>query len=105
MDQEKELQQKLDHSIKALDGIEPPTPDFTHFKALVDRQQALVRRARRVQLALFVAVALAIVSTMVLVSGHVEAFFVIMQAAIAGASVIGLAIYSLHARRQAQGAH
>jgi len=103
MDKEQEVLQKLSQSAGALDEVQPPTPEFAHFKALVDRQQALVRRAQRIQLALFAAVALALVSSVVLLSGRFEAFFVALQAAALSGAIIGLALFSRKTRRQAEG--
>ncbi len=105
MDQDQELLQKLNKGAKNLDQIEVATPEFAHFKALVDRQQALIRRTQRIQLILFIVVALALVSGLVLLSGRFEAFFVLIQAAAFGGAIVGLSFAYVRARRQAQGAH
>ena len=101
--QDRELVQKIEESIEKLNAVDGTTPDFVYFKTLVDRQQAVVRRRQRIQLMLFVAVALALVSAVILLSGHVEVFFIVLQAAAIGGTIIGLTVSRLVSRRHTVG--
>lgn len=102
---DKDISQSLNAKVEAIDGIEPPTPEFGYFKAMVDRQQAIIRRAQRIQLVLFIAVAFALVSALILMAGQYQVLFLALQGAAFTGTVMGLVLYSLKTRRQTGGAH
>lgn len=80
------IEEKLRHNAKRLDGIGAPTPDFRYFKEIVDREQGKVRRAQKRQLALFVGVALVLVTGLIFCMGNYQAVFIALQgAALTGA--------------------
>lgn len=96
---EKSIVEELEKAAAKLDGIEAPTPDFTYFKALADRQQSRRKRAERVQLALFAVVAVMLVSAIILLAGLSVTYFLFLQGAVLTGTAAGLAVFSFKARK------
>lgn len=97
------LAEELADRIPKLDETEAQTPDFAYFRDLVHKQQAAVRRAQRRQLALFVAVAAALVSAIILCMGRSEVFLYAFQGAAVAAAAAVLSVSFIRARRLKEG--
>lgn len=86
------VEQALREGAAKLDAAEVRTPDFMVFKALAEKQLAVVRRAQRRQLILFAAVAALLVSALLLCMGKSLVFIIALQAAAVAGAVVGLAV-------------
>lgn len=98
-----DIGEKLTGSAQKLDGANVPAPAFQYFKDLVDREQARARRSQRRQLALFVAVALALVAGLLFCMGSYQVVFIALQGAAALGAAAGLAWFFLRKPQEGVG--
>lgn len=105
MNEDERIREELSKSASKIDGATPHTPDFQFFRDMVERQQATVRRSQRRQLALFVLVAAALVSAVILCMGAFGFFFLALQGAAVAGSIAGLAVFIIRSRRLKAGAN
>lgn len=100
---EEQIKAALERSAKKLDGVDVAVPDFIYFKNMVNKQQAAVRRAQKRQLALFVVVAVVILSAVICLTGISGAFLLALQGAAFAGGIAGLAVFAARTRRLKEG--
>jgi hypothetical protein len=104
-DSEERMRKALDESAGKIDGIVPPAHDFLFFKDMVEKQQAIARRAQKRQLMLFVAVAAVLVSALIACMGQFMVFIIALQGAAVMGAITGLAVFFIRNRKLKAGAN
>lgn len=104
MNQDEQLiEQELANRFDILDDFEITPPSFAYFRQMVEKQQAALRCAQRIQLALFTVVAAALVAGLTFCTGRFELFFFALQALGFIGAIAGMAVYFVQSKRLKEG--
>lgn len=99
MGHDEKVGEELAASAAKLDAAGLDVPDFQFFKSIVEKQQTIMRRSQRRQLALFTAVAAMLVSALIVGMGWSLAFVIALQGAAVAGAIAGLTVFFLRSRR------